>query len=166
MKIIGKYEIIEEKGKNIFLTQSLNQQYTIMRYSKKDKSELENTLISKKASEINSLSHKNLKHFLVEEDSEYFYSIQENIDDNTLCDFSSKSQSYELSCYLQIHSALQYIHDKGFCHGAINPTNICVNATSEVFLLDFGKSYFTDLLLSHDFKNSLYVSPEQIAGGA
>lgn len=68
-------------------------------------------------------------------------------------------------CYLQLCEGLQYIDKQGFYHGNINPSNILIDTSNEesyqVFLLDFGKSYYYK-----DFTQKVdglrFYAPEQI----
>ena len=101
------------------------------------------------ASTLNHLSHKNLSTLKVEEDDEHFYLIKECFDLENLSDtFMEEKPDYKhlFECYLQLCGALQYIDTKGLYHGNINPSNILIDTKNkesyQVFLLDFGKSYY------------------------
>lgn len=66
---------------------------------------------------------------------------------------------------MQLCKALQHIDEQGFYHGNINPSNILIDTNDEesyqVFLLDFGKSYYYK-----DFTQKIsglrFYAPEQM----
>lgn len=103
------------------------------------------------ASRLNHLSHKNLSTIQVEEDARHFYLIKErfdleNLSDTFMVDYDEEDYKHLFECYLQLCGALQYIDTQGLYHGNINPSNILIDTSNEenyqVFLLDFGKSYY------------------------
>lgn len=47
----------------------------------------------------------------------------------------------------QILSCLEFIHDKGFVHGALNSENILFDHERNVYLADYGNSYRFDVKL-------------------
>lgn len=84
-----------------------------------------------------------------------------------MVDYDEEEPDYKhlFECYLQLCEGLQYIDKQGFYHGNINPSNILIDTSNEesyqVFLLDFGKSYYYK-----DFTQKVdglrFYAPEQI----
>lgn len=168
MKVLGKYDIIKKRSENSFLTECLNQQFVINRIDKNlNNSDVDENFISSKIRNLSSLSHDHLKNLKVDEDEKYFYFIEEQVEDLEKLDsntFDMKSENYQvlIECYLQILSAIRYIHKQGFYHGNINPNNLLVDINSnKAFLLDFGRAYFYNML-TKDSLNDRFLAPEQI----
>lgn len=148
-KILGKYEIIEKLGQDRYKAKYVNKEFEITQIKRNENNES----FSHTASKLNHISHKNLSTIQVEEDDEHFYLIREyfdleNLSETFVVDCDKKEPDYKrlFECYLQLCGALQYIDTQGLYHGNINPSNILIDTSNEesyqVFLLDFGKSYY------------------------
>lgn len=146
-KILGKYEIIEKLGQDRYKAKYVNKEFEITQIKRNENNES----FSHTASKLNHISHKNLSTIQVEEDDEHFYLIKErfdleNLSDTFMVDYDEEDYKHLFECYLQLCGALQYIDTQGLYHGNINPSNILIDTSNEenyqVFLLDFGKSYY------------------------
>ena len=148
-KILGKYEIIETLDKDKYKAQYVDKEFEITQIKRNENNES----FSHTASKLNHISHKNLSTIQVEEDDEHFYLIKEcfdfeNLSKTFMVDYNEEKPDYKhlFECYLQLCGALQYIDTQGLYHGNINPSNILIDTSNEenyqVFLLDFGKSYY------------------------
>lgn len=165
-KILGKYEVIKEVDINRFKAKYLDKEFEITQIERDENNES----FSYVASKLNHLNHKNLSTIKVEEDETYFYLISECLGfENLKSDiFAQKEQvnyKHLFECYLQLWQALEYIDRQGYYHGNINPNNILIDTSNkesyQVFLLDFGKSYYYK-----DFNQKVdgirFYAPEQI----
>ncbi|ETD24975.1 AAA domain-containing protein [Helicobacter macacae] len=165
MKILGKYEIIEQFSSDEFRARDLHKNYFIKRVRKEG---LDETMHSHLAQNLQDFRHKNLINISIDEDDEFFYAIREDFEREEYRPLSpeifknSDEVDYTrlLECYLQIFDAISYIHSKGLYHGNISTNKILVTRDNRVFLLDFGKSYFY-ALLGDDEKH--FKAPEQLA---
>lgn len=163
-KILGIYEVVERISDNEFICKKGIQKFNITKILKDDKE----SIYSHKAQNLSSIQHKNLINISIDEDEKYFYAIREELepqefdklDTNIFSEYSEDIKYQKLiECYLQIFEAIKYIHSQGLYHGNINTDNVLVNRQNEVFLLDFGKSYFYGLL---GYDNTRFHSPEQL----
>ncbi len=163
-KILGIYEIIEQISNNEYFVKNDIYQFNITKIPKDDKE----SIYSHKAQTLSSIRHKNLINIEIDEDEKYFYAIRrklesqefDKLDSNIFSEYNEDIRYQKLlECYLQIFEAIHYLHSQGLYHGNINTDNILVNRENQVFLLDFGKSYFYGLLDSND---TLFHSPEQL----
>ena len=168
-KILGKYEIIEKLDQDRYKAKYVNKEFEITQIKRDENNES----FSFTASRLNHLSHKNLSTLRAEDDDEYFYLIKECFDFENLSetfmvhydDEEEPDYKHLFECYLQLCGALQYIDTQGLYHGNINPSNILIDTSDEesyqVFLLDFGKSYYYK-----DFTQKVdglrFYAPEQI----
>lgn len=148
-KILGKYEIIEKLEQDRYKAQYVDKEFEITQIKRDENNENFSFI----ASRLNHISHKNLSTIQVEEDDEHFYLIKErfdleNLSDTFMVDYNEEKPDYKhlFECYLQLCGALQYIDTQGLYHGNINPSNILIDTSDkesyQVFLLDFGKSYY------------------------
>lgn len=148
-KILGKYEIIEKLEQDRCKAKYVNKEFEITQIKRNENNES----FSHTASKLNHISHKNLSTIQVEEDDGHFYLIKErfdleNLSDTFMVDYNEEKPDYKhlFECYLQLCGALQYIDTQGLYHGNINPSNILIDTSDkesyQVFLLDFGKSYY------------------------
>ena len=163
-KILGIYEIIKEISKNEYLVKKGLQRFNIKKIPKDDKE----SIYSHKAQNLSSIQHRNLINISIDEDEKYFYAVRkelepqefDKLDAGIFLEYGDDIRYQKLiECYLQIFEAIKYIHSQGLYHGNISTDNVLVNYKNEVFLLDFGKSYFYGLLGSD---SSLFHSPEQL----
>ena len=163
-KILGIYEIIERISENKYLVKKGWHRFNITKIPKDDKE----SIYSHKAQNLSSIQHRNLINILIDEDEKYFYAVRkelepqefDKLDAGIFKEYGDDIRYQKLiECYLQIFEAIKYIHSQGLYHGNINTDNVLVNRKNEVFLLDFGKSYFYGLLGSD---SSLFHSPEQL----
>lgn len=149
-KILGKYEIIEKLDQDRYKAQYVDKAFEITQIKRDENNES----FSFTASKLNHLSHKNLSTLRVEEDEGHFYLIKEcfdfeNLSETFMVNYDEEEEpDYKrfFECYLQLCEGLQYIDEQGLYHGNINPSNILIDTNDEesyqVFLLDFGKSYY------------------------
>lgn len=147
-KILGKYEIIETLGQDGYRARYVGKEFEISQIERNENNER----FSFTASKLSSLSHRNLKTIQVDEDEGHFYFIKECLngleilDSEVFIDGESVDYKNLFECYLQLWEALHYIDKEGYYHGNINPSNILINTQDrenyEVFLLDFGRSYY------------------------
>lgn len=147
-KILGKYEIIEKLGQDRYKAQYANKEFELTQIKRDENNES----FSFTASKLNHLRHKNLSTIQVEEDDGHFYLVKEcfdfeNLSETFMVDFDEEPDYKHLfECYLQLCDGLQYIDKQGLYHGNINPSNILIDTSGkesyQVFLLDFGKSYY------------------------
>lgn len=149
-KILGKYEIIEKLGQDRYKAKYVDKEFEITQIKRDENNES----FSFTASRLNHISHKNLSTLKVEEDDEHFYLVKEcfdfeNLSETFMVNYDEKEEpDYKrlFECYLQLCDGLQYIDKQGLYHGNINPSNILIDTSNEenyqVFLLDFGKSYY------------------------
>ncbi|EOF7228954.1 AAA domain-containing protein [Campylobacter upsaliensis] len=148
-KILGKYVIVKELGQDSYRAKCVNVEFEITQIKRDENNES----FSFTASKLNHLSHKNLSTLRVEEDEWHFYLIKEcfdfeNLSETFMVDYDEEESAYKrfFECYLQLCEGLQYIDKQGLYHGNINPSNILIDTSDEesyqVFLLDFGKSYY------------------------
>lgn len=163
-KILGIYEIIDKISENKYLVKKGWQRFNITKIPKDDKE----SIYSHKAQNLSSIQHRNLINISIDEDEKYFYAVREELEPQEFDKLDAKifleygdDIRYQklIECYLQIFEAIKYIHSQGLYHGNISTDNVLVNRENEVFLLDFGKSYFYGLLGSD---SSLFHSPEQL----
>lgn len=166
-KILGIYEIIEQISDSEYTAQNDFDKFNITKIPKDDRE----SIYSHKAQTLSSIQHKNLINIQIDEDEKYFYAIRKLLETQEFDKLDSKifighnGILYQklIECYLQIFDAIKYIHSQGLYHGNINTDNILVNRKNEVFLLDFGKSYFYGLLGSNrKSSDNFFHSPEQL----
>ena len=164
IKILGKYEIIEQLSSDEFRTKDLHKSYFIKRVRKEG---LDEAMHSYLAQNLQYFRHKNLINISIDEDEEFFYAIREDFEGEEYRPLSPKifknsdevDYAHLLECYLQIFDAISYIHSKGLYHGNISTNKILVTRDNRVFLLDFGKSYFYALLGDDE---THFKAPEQL----
>ncbi|ENM9335702.1 protein kinase [Campylobacter upsaliensis] len=147
-KILGKYVIVKELGQDSYRAKCVNGEFEITQIKRDENNES----FSFTASKLNHLSHKNLSTLRIEEDDRHFYLVKEcfdfeNLSEAFIVDYDEEPDYKRLfECYLQLCDGLQYIDKQGLYHGNINPSNILIDTNDEesyqVFLLDFGKSYY------------------------
>lgn len=149
-KILGKYEIIEKLDQDRYKAQYVDKAFEITQIKRDENNES----FSYTASKLNHISHKNLSTLRVEEDDGHFYLVKEcfdfeNLSETFMVNYDEEEEpDYKrlFECYLQLCDGLQYIDEQGLYHGNINPSNILIDTNDEesyqVFLLDFGKSYY------------------------
>ncbi len=121
-----------------------------------------------------SLSHPNIVRLLDwGENGPVLFMVQELIEGDTLKEVVSEplSQARFLQLFLPLLEALQCAHEKGVIHRDLKPANVMLTTQDQVKLMDFGlaKSDNTghNLTKTGDaFGTPIYMSPEQISGGA
>ena len=158
-KILGKYKILKEESSSLKIGQYNNCDYRIEIVSKTPQS----GQYSEIAKNINSVTHKNISNLKIEEDNSNFYFVDKDFGEgySTLkADWFGSNYVSLIRCYLQIIDAVDYIHQKGFYHGNINPKNIIVDRNDNAYLLDFGRCYIYAIL--NNEPNKQFYAPEQI----
>jgi len=91
--------------------------------------------------------------------------LMEYVDGPTLADYRHKDLRVVLRLFIQVADALSYIHEKGFIHSDVKPSNILVKPGMVAKLLDFGLicrkgTYKPRVQGTIDF-----IAPEQISKG-
>lgn len=158
-KILGKYQIITEQSSSLKIGRYNDNDYRIEIVSKTPQS----GKYSEIAKNINAVSHKNISNLKIEEDNENFYFVDKNFGEgysDLKADWFGKNYVSLIKCYLQIIDAVEFIHQKGFYHGNINPQKIIVDRNDNAYLLDFGRCYIYAML--SDKPNKQFYAPEQI----
>ena len=159
-KILGKYKILKEESSSLKIGNYNDCDYRIEIVSKTPQS----GQYSEIAKNINSVSHKNISNLKIEEDNSNFYFVDKDFGEgySTLkAEWFGSNYISLIRCYLQIIDAVDYIHQKGFYHGNINPKNIIVDRNDNAYLLDFGRCYIYAIL--NNEPNKQFYAPEQIS---
>lgn len=159
-KILGKYKILKEESSSLKIVHYNDCDYRIEIVSKTPQS----GQYSEIAKNINSVSHKNISNLKIEEDNSNFYFVDKDFGEgySTLkAEWFGSNYISLIRCYLQIIDAVDYIHQKGFYHGNINPKNIIVDRNDNAYLLDFGRCYIYAIL--NNEPNKQFYAPEQIS---
>ncbi len=98
-----------------------------------------------------------------------FYMALEHIDGPGLDHHAQKPhllpRSQIIECIYNICYALDYIHNKGYIHLDIKPSNLMLTSRGEIKLMDFGIANLIKENTTRDQKiigSPLYMSPEQI----
>ena len=158
-KILGKYQIIAEESSSLKIGRYNDNDYRIEIVSKTPQS----GKYSEIAKNINAVSHKNISNLKIEEDNENFYFVDKDFGEgysDLKADWFGKNYVSLIKCYLQIIDAVEFIHQKGFYHGNINPKKIIADRNDNAYLLDFGRCYIYAML--SDKPNKQFYAPEQI----
>lgn len=158
-KILGKYKVLKEESSSLKIGNYNDCDYRIEIVSKTPQS----GQYSEIAKNINSVSHKNISNLKIEEDNSNFYFVDKDFGEgySTLkAEWFGSNYISLIRCYLQIIDAVDYIHQKGFYHGNINPKNIIVDRNDNAYLLDFGRCYIYAIL--NNEPNKQFYAPEQI----
>lgn len=176
-KILGKYNVVEPLGEDKYIATLNEQKYVIEPVQKPEHGSV---MYSDTARQISAVQHENISKLSIDEDDNNFYFIEKYFDsayynkleaESFLCestDFvcgginTDNTINYQLllKCYIQIASAIQFIHQKGFFHGNINPDNIRIGRDENAYLLDFGRSYMYSMLKNMPSKT--FFAPEQL----
>jgi Protein kinase domain len=107
------------------------------------------------------------------ESGNLLFMVQELIEGQTLKQALKKplSQARFVHIFIPILKALKAAHRKGIIHRDLKPSNVMITPTDVVKLMDFGLAKANkpghDLTRTGDaFGTPVYMSPEQISGGA
>lgn len=107
------------------------------------------------------------------ENGNLLFMVQELIEGQTLKQALNKplSQARFVHIFIPILKALRAAHRKGVIHRDLKPSNVMITPTDVVKLMDFGLAKANkpghDLTRTGDaFGTPIYMSPEQISGGA
>ena len=114
------------------------------------------------------LEHPNLVSISeIGEENGQFFIVSELVSGQSLQQLliDSPDQRFDfLGISIQICRGLEFLHDKGFVHGNLRPTNIMVADDGTVKLMDAGLSLFDDKYSdsgsSHPYEPLHYLSPE------
>ena len=158
-KILGKYQIITEQSSSLKIGRYNDNDYRIEIVSKTPQS----GKYSEIAKNINAVSHKNISNLKIEEDNENFYFVDKDFGEgyyDLKAGWFGKNYVSLIKCYLQIIDAVDFIHQKGFYHGNINPQKIIADRNDNAYLLDFGRCYIYAILNNN--QNRQFYAPEQI----
>ena len=158
-KLLGKYQILNEESSSLKIGRYNGSDYRIEIVLKNEDS----GRYSEIAKNINAVSHKNISNLKIEEDIANFYFVDKDFGEGysvLKADWFGKYYVSLIKCYLQIIDAVDFIHQKGFYHGNINPQNIIVDRNDNAYLLDFGRCYIYAML--NNEPNKQFYAPEQI----
>lgn len=155
-KILNKYRIINtnEKGKIIA---KYNRDKYIIEVAPKGK---QNNMLSYTAKNLSGIFHRNISNLIIDEDDKNFYFIQKEYEGVEILENKGLNYVDLIKCYMQIISAIDYIHQKDLYHGNINPGNILIDHENNAYLLDFGRSYLYSILKNE--RNEIFYAPEQL----
>ena len=156
-KILNKYKIVRSCGKGKVVAEYNHDKYIIETVAKDKQS---NTL-SYTTKNLSGISHQNISNLIIDEDDENFYFIQKEYDGVEILENKGLDYADLIKCYMQIISAISYIHQKDLYHGNINPKNILVDYENNVYLLDFGRGYLYSILKNE--RNEIFYAPERIS---
>ncbi|WP_187424617.1 protein kinase domain-containing protein, partial [Campylobacter concisus] len=156
-KILNKYKIVSSCGKGKVVAEYNHDKYIIETVAKDKQS---NTL-SYTTKNLSGISHQNISNLIIDEDDENFYFIQKEYDGVEILENKGLDYADLIKCYMQIISAISYIHQKDLYHGNINPKNILVDYENNVYLLDFGRGYLYSILKNE--RNKIFYAPERIS---
>lgn len=89
------------------------------------------------------MDHQNIvKLYEVYEDDESFYLVMDLLKGGELFDEIVKRAKFNekdaAEVMIQILSAINYIHTKGYVHRDLKPENICIESDNRVKIIDFG----------------------------
>ncbi|MGL1957401.1 MAG: serine/threonine protein kinase [Colwellia sp.] len=135
-------------------------------------------LLIQEAQALANLSHPNIASIydIAETDSGNTYIVMEYIEGETLDVYLHKntlSVGQKLKLFLQISDAVLEAHNHQIIHADIKPSNILINASGQVKLIDFGVMQLTEDLNNNAPKfvtayvgamTVNYASPEQLNG--
>ncbi|MBP5407146.1 AAA family ATPase [bacterium] len=158
-KILGKYEVISEESKSLKIARYNDCDYRIEIVAKTTASGKYSNI----AKNINLISHQNISNLKIEEDDRNFYFVDRDFGEGyseLKPDWFGQNYESLIKCYQQIVDAVDYIHQKGFYHGNINPKNILIDRNDNAYLLDFGRCYIYAILSGSP--DTRYYAPEQI----
>ncbi|MBQ3368717.1 AAA family ATPase [bacterium] len=159
-KILGKYEIISEESGTLKIARYNDCDYRIEIVPKTSASGKYSNI----AKNINLVSHQNISNLKIEEDDRNFYFVDKNFDEGyseLKPEWFGSNYVSLIKCYQQIVDAVEYIHQKGFYHGNINPKNILIDREDHAYLLDFGRCYIYAMMNGSPDKR--FYAPEQRA---
>ena len=112
------------------------------------------------------MDHQNIvKLYEVYEDSDHFYLIMDLLKGGELFDDIVKRQKFNEAdarhVMLQVLSAINYLHKKGFVHRDIKPENICLDG-DQVKIIDFGtaRKFTKGKKLKQVIGTPFYMAPE------
>ena len=113
------------------------------------------------------MDHQNIvKLYEVYEDDEFFYLIMDLLRGGELFDEIVKRQKYTendaAEVMLQLLSAINYIHKKGFIHRDLKPENICIRSGQGIKIIDFGtaRKFTYGKKLRQIIGTPFYMAPE------
>ncbi|MBO7126627.1 protein kinase [bacterium] len=159
-KILGKYEIISEESESLKIARYNGCDYRIEIVAKTPFSGKYSNI----AKNINLISHQNISNLKIEEDDRNFYFVDRDFGEEyseLKPEWFGPNYVSLIKCYQQIVDAVEYIHQKGFYHGNINPKNILIDRNENAYLLDFGRCYIYAMMSNSPDKH--FYAPEQIA---
>lgn len=175
-RTIGKYVASEIIGRGAFsivykgFHESLNLPVAIkmMRHDLAIEADFLDTFHNE-AKTIASLDHENIvKVYDIDERYRTLFIIMEYLEGESLANMLQHLKSIPPTLVadfiVQICKALSYAHEKNIIHRDINPTNIIVQRSDRVKILDFGLAC---RIGTEDFSNAgtaSYMAPEQIKG--
>ena len=116
---------------------------------------------------LEQMDHQNIvKLYEVYEDSVNFYLITDLLKGGELFDEIVKRQKFTekdaAEIMLQVFSAINYLHNKGFVHRDLKPENICLENDHDVKIIDFGtaRKFTKGKKLRQVTGTPFYMAPE------
>ena len=130
-------------------------------------------IIKREISILRLFDHPNIcKYYKLLEDNSKVYIILELCGPMTLSKYCRRHPEKRLSeekafmVFKQIVQGLKHIHHKGYCHKDLKLTNILIDTSRTVKLIDFGFSGRADILINEFCGTPSYVPPELVMGKA
>jgi serine/threonine-protein kinase len=87
--------------------------------------------------------------------------LMEFVEGKTLDEIEAPELSQLLLIFCQVASALTHMHRRGVYHGDLKPSNIMLNKTGQVKLIDFGTAWIRGQDKNRIQGTPQYIAPEQ-----
>ena len=130
-------------------------------------------IVKREISTLKLFDHTNIcKYYKLLEDNLKVYIILELCGPMTLSKYCRRHPEQRLSekkaflVFRQIVQGLKHIHSRGYCHKDLKLTNILIDKSRKVKLIDFGFSVRADILINEFCGTPSYVPPELVQGKA
>ena len=119
---------------------------------------------------LSSVTHPNIVRLLAyDEEAEQPFLVMEYLDGPTLSSLIGSHGHLELhqlvSLAVELTSAIAYIHDEGFVHLDVKPSNIIMGAPAKLIDLSLAMTTEAAAALDHPVGTDEYMSPEQCKPG-
>jgi serine/threonine-protein kinase len=87
--------------------------------------------------------------------------LMEYVEGKTLDEIEAPQHSQLVLVFCQVASALTHMHRRGVYHGDLKPSNIMLNKTGQVKLIDFGTAWVRGQEKNRIQGTAQYIAPEQ-----
>jgi serine/threonine protein kinase len=173
--LASRYRVIEEIGEGgmgtIFLAEDMrsNRRVAIKLLSTGTRDALVLKRFRNEAAALQKLSHPNIVEcYGIEEDRGFVFLVMEHVSGTDIAEHLRRSPNLMLAglpLFIQVCSALEYVHSRGIIHRDIKPENILVTAQGTAKLIDFGLAKDTYSKVNLTAKDMMlgtliYISPE------